>query len=83
LSTASAVTTVALYDGHSIRTYVRGRNLREFVHDVQTYRLLITYNGKSFDMPVLRRCLGCRLDQAHIGPTVTQFGAVKARKTRN
>jgi uncharacterized protein YprB with RNaseH-like and TPR domain len=60
------VTTVCLYDGRTIRTYVQGRNLEDFVRDVEPYRLLITYNGKLFDVPFLRRCLGCRLEQAHI-----------------
>jgi hypothetical protein len=66
MSEAADVTTIALYDGHSVRTYVRGHNLEDFARDVQAYRLLVTYNGKSFDVPVLRRCLRCRLDQAHI-----------------
>ena len=60
------VTTIALYDGRTVRTYVRGRNLDEFAKDVRAYRLLVTYNGKSFDLPFLRRCLGCSLDHAHI-----------------
>lgn len=63
---ADVVTTIALYDGRSVRTYIRGQNLPDFVQDVQAYRLLVTYNGKSFDVPVLRREFGCRLDQAHI-----------------
>ncbi len=66
MSATAAVTSIALYDGRTVRTYVRGRNLNDFTRDVQAYRLLVTYNGKSFDLPVLRRCLGCRLDQAHI-----------------
>jgi uncharacterized protein len=60
------VTTVALYDGSSVRTYVRGLNLHAFARDVAAYRLLVTYNGKSFDLPMLRRCLRCRFDQGHI-----------------
>ena len=63
---ADTVTTIALYDGRSIRTYVRDRNLPDFVRDVRAYSLLITYNGKSFDVPILERCLSCRLPQAHI-----------------
>jgi uncharacterized protein YprB with RNaseH-like and TPR domain len=66
MSATAVVTTVALYDGRSLRTYVRGHNLDDFARDVQDYQLLVTYNGKSFDLPVLRRCLGCRLGQAHI-----------------
>jgi uncharacterized protein YprB with RNaseH-like and TPR domain len=66
LSDTAVVTTIALYDGQRIRTYVRGENLDEFARDVQAYRVLVTYNGKLFDLPILRRCLGCPLDQAHI-----------------
>jgi uncharacterized protein YprB with RNaseH-like and TPR domain len=62
----AVVTTVALYDGRTVRTYVRGVNLDQFARDVQAYPVLVTYNGTSFDLPILRRCLGCRLDQAHI-----------------
>jgi uncharacterized protein YprB with RNaseH-like and TPR domain len=60
------VTTIAVYDGRSIRTYVHGHNLADFVRDVQAYRLLVTYNGKSFDLPVLQCCLRCDFPQAHI-----------------
>jgi uncharacterized protein len=60
------ITTIALYDGRTVRTYIHGRNLDDFVRDVASYRLLVTYNGKSFDVPVIERCLRCRLDQAHI-----------------
>jgi uncharacterized protein YprB with RNaseH-like and TPR domain len=66
MSATALVTTVALYDGRRVRTYVRGDNLHEFARDVRDYRLLVTYNGASFDLPILRRCLGCVLDQAHI-----------------
>ena len=60
------VTTIALYDGRAVRTYVQGDNLDDFARDVQAYRLLVTFNGKSFDLPVLESRLGCRLGQAHI-----------------
>src|SRR5215212_5770824 len=60
------VTTVALYDGRSLRTYVNGHNLADFPRDVRDYRLLVTYNGKCFDVPVLERYFGVPLPQAHI-----------------
>jgi uncharacterized protein YprB with RNaseH-like and TPR domain len=66
LGASDHVTTIALYDGRSVRTYVHGRDLADFVRDVEPYRLLVTYNGKAFDLPFLQRCLRCRLDQAHI-----------------
>jgi uncharacterized protein YprB with RNaseH-like and TPR domain len=63
---ADQITTIALYDGDTVRTYVAGVNLGDFIGDVAGYRLLITYNGKSFDVPILERCLRCRLPAAHI-----------------
>lgn len=60
------VTTIALYDGRTVRHYVHGRNLHDFTRDVAAYRLLVTFNGKCFDLPFLERSLGVRLGQAHI-----------------
>ena len=60
------ITTIALYDGRSIRHYVHGQNLADFARDIREYRLLVTYNGKCFDLPVLRTAFGLPLDQAHI-----------------
>jgi hypothetical protein len=60
------VTTIALYDGRSVLCYVRGENLDDFAADVAAYRVLVTYNGKCFDVPFLERCFGISLNQAHI-----------------
>src|SRR6476659_7579148 len=57
---SAVITTVILYDGRTIRPYVRGQNLEQFRTDVAGYRLLVTYNGKSFDAPILERGLGVR-----------------------
>jgi uncharacterized protein len=60
------ITTIALYDGRAIKYYVHGDNLDEFARDIAHYRLLVTYNGKSFDAPFIRQSLGVPMDQAHI-----------------
>jgi uncharacterized protein YprB with RNaseH-like and TPR domain len=60
------ITTIALYDGREIRHYVQGENLHRFCHDIGRYRLLVTYNGRRFDVPFIERSLGIRLGQAHI-----------------
>jgi uncharacterized protein YprB with RNaseH-like and TPR domain len=60
------VTTVTLYDGRSVRCFVRGDNLDDFPAAVAAYRVLVTYNGRCFDVPFLERCFGIALDQAHI-----------------
>jgi hypothetical protein len=55
------VTTIALYDGRQVRTYVHGRNLHDFAEDMAAYDLLITFNGKCFDVPFLERALDMRM----------------------
>jgi len=63
---SSYVTTIALYDGKRIRHYVRGDNLEQFGRDIDDYGLIVTYNGKCFDVPFLRASMGLRMDHAHI-----------------
>jgi hypothetical protein len=60
------ITTIALYDGAAVRHYVYDENLDDFRRDVEDYGLIVTYNGKQFDVPFLRNYLGARMDQAHI-----------------
>lgn len=60
------ITTICLYDGATIRTYVNGHNLDRFSQDIGVYRLLVTYNGKCFDLPFIRSYFGLELDQVHI-----------------
>ena len=62
----SSVTTIALYDGTSVHCYVQGQNLQDFLDDVDRYKILVTYNGKCFDLPFLQRCFGIRLPQVHV-----------------
>jgi uncharacterized protein len=49
------ITTIALYDGEEIRHYVHGENLRDFRDDIFNYDVLVTYNGKCFDIPFIEQ----------------------------
>ena len=66
LGADALITTIALYDGKTVRTYVAGRNLDDFVSDIFLYQVLVSYNGKGFDVPFLERHFKIQLDQAHI-----------------
>jgi uncharacterized protein len=50
-----AVTCVGVSDGTSTRAFVRGVDLERFPDALEGVRLLVTYNGASFDLPVLAR----------------------------
>lgn len=61
-----AITTIVIYDGESIRHYVQGENLDEFKRDIQDYALIVTYNGKCFDVPFIERYFRIRMAHTHI-----------------
>ncbi|MDR2050223.1 MAG: ribonuclease H-like domain-containing protein [Deltaproteobacteria bacterium] len=60
------ITSIALYDGQKLKVYVQGRDLDDFTEDISAYSLLITWNGRSFDAPFIRRALRVPLRMAHL-----------------
>lgn len=60
------ITTIVLYDGQTIRHYINGENLGDFPEDIRDYRLLVSYNGKSFDVPFIEKFFGVKLPPVHI-----------------
>ncbi len=66
ISHSADITTIALYDGTSVKTYVNGRNLDAFPEDLETYKVLVTYSGLAFDIPMIERFFRIKLTQAQI-----------------
>ena len=66
LSEYDHITTIALYDGKEIKTYVYGQNLNDFKRDIKKYKIVVTYNGKCFDVPFIRRQLRIEMDHVHL-----------------
>jgi hypothetical protein len=60
------ITTIALYDGKEIFTYVQGQNLDAFEEDIQRYKVIVTYNGKCFDVPFMESYFRMKVPQVHI-----------------
>ena len=60
------ITMIGLYDGTTIFHYVRGQNLDDFRADIVKYKVIVTYNGKCFDIPFIRSNMGLTMDQTHI-----------------
>ncbi len=53
----TTVTIVGLYDGYETKTFVKGINLdfKILKEELAKYQLIVTFNGSSFDLPVLRK----------------------------
>jgi uncharacterized protein YprB with RNaseH-like and TPR domain len=62
-----AVTVIGLLDARGPRVLLAGRDLDDFPEVAAGWRLLVTYNGLAFDVPVLkRRFPGWRPPLAHV-----------------
>ena len=66
LGHGNTITTIVMYDGQRIRHYVQGDNLSAFTHDIREYSTVVTYNGKSFDVPFIERCFRIKMPHTHI-----------------
>ena len=61
------ITVIGIYDGRKVKTFVSGINLDEFEIAISGYDLIITFNGTSFDLPIIRRWFkNISLPTAHI-----------------
>ncbi|HKY34165.1 MAG TPA: ribonuclease H-like domain-containing protein [Candidatus Polarisedimenticolia bacterium] len=61
------VTVIGISDGRTGRAYVAGRDLERFEEALEGAALLVTFNGKAFDVPFIRRRFPwARLPAAHI-----------------
>lgn len=76
------ITTIALFDGARLKTYVQGRNLEEFCDDIRDFPLMVTFNGRSFDAPVITRelkiPLPAHVDLRYLLKSVGVAGGLKA-----
>jgi len=71
------VTVIGLYNGRSLRQFVRGDDLLHFEEALDEVSVLVTFSGNGFDLPVLRRVFPrMRFDQLHLDlcPTLRRLG---------
>ena len=66
LGREAEITTVALYDGKTITTFIKDRNLEEFPNALSRYAAVVTYNGSRFDLPILRHEFGAAMNIPHL-----------------
>jgi len=63
----NAITLIGLFDGLETRVFIQGINLEEFNDEIKKYQLIVTFNGKRFDIPFIRWVLGdLPTNQAHL-----------------
>ncbi len=64
---ADLVTAVGVLDREGPRSFLRGRDLDRFPGATARWKVIVTFNGLSFDVPILRRAFpGWRPPRAHV-----------------
>lgn len=66
LGPGASVTSVATWQNGVGKCFVRGFNLDDLLVELAVAPLVVTYNGKRFDLPMLRRQFGLALDMPHL-----------------
>lgn len=63
-----SITVVGLYDGQQTKTFVRGINLdrKVLAEELAKYKMIVTFNGASFDLPVIRRYFNLTTSVPHV-----------------
>jgi len=62
------ITVIGLYDGNDTKMFIRGFNLdKKLLEDeLKKYKLLVTFNGASFDLPVIKRFFNLNIEMPHM-----------------
>lgn len=48
------ITVIGLYNGKKSKIFVQGKNMHEFEKEINKYSLIVTFNGKCFDLPFIQ-----------------------------
>lgn len=59
---------IGMSDGYDSKLMVKGVNMDKniFLSELSKYKLLITFNGRSFDIPKIEKMFGIKISKAHI-----------------
>jgi uncharacterized protein len=61
------VTLIGLFNGKESKIFINGKNLHEFENEIKKYDLLVTFNGRCFDIPFLRHKFpNANLEKMHV-----------------
>lgn len=63
-----SITVIGIYDGFDTKMMIRGFNLDRdlFLKEISKYKVILTFNGSSFDLPIIQKYFGIKIDIPHI-----------------
>lgn len=84
----AGISCIGILDRDGPRLLLAGRDLQRFPEVARGWSMLVTFNGSSFDVPILRRAFpewqppGCHVDLRHVLRRLGQHGGLKAIERR-
>ncbi len=48
------ITLIGMYDGNKSKFFINGKNMHEFPDEIRQYPMLVTFNGRCFDLPFIQ-----------------------------
>lgn len=60
------ITTIGIYDGNKSRIFVNGKDLEEAFYKLQEYDIIVTFNGKQFDVPFIEHYAKQKINCIHL-----------------
>ena len=60
------ITTIGIYDGIEPKVYIQGKDLSDAYEKLQEYDIIVTFNGKQFDMPFIEHHGKQKYDLIHL-----------------
>jgi uncharacterized protein len=60
------VTIIGIYDGKTPHLYVRGKNLNDAKEKLSAFDIVVSFNGKQFDIPFIEHLFSCRFSFLHL-----------------
>ncbi len=60
------ITMIGIYDGETPRSYIRGQDLEEAYERLKQFDIIVTFNGKTFDMPFIEYHSKNKYDCIHL-----------------
>jgi uncharacterized protein len=82
------ISAIGVLDRRGPRLWLAGRDLDEFPDAARRWSMLVTFNGRSFDVPILRRAFPgwapprCHVDLRHVLSRLGHDGGLKAIERR-
>lgn len=60
------ITMIGIYDGNTPNIYIQGKNLEQAKEHLKQFDIIVTFNGKTFDMPFIEHKFNEKYDLIHL-----------------